>query len=472
MSTLNETENEDVALDFDIVELVACPGMPTDTQTMHSLREIAFRVDAWTSDELAVLTEKFRADEPLQEIAVGIGRTLAAVRNKLYELGLRRNSSRPWAEMEDQLLLAEYGTVASATVAAMLGRTVSAIYARAAGLGLTEEIAPAWTAWEDAQLAAGYRDGIPALQLASLIGRPLSGAVSRASALGLRHKNWNPAWTEGEKALAIELVEQGRTSREIGMTFEQHGFRTRSKNAVGPILRALGFERTWGRAWLAEEVDALRRVYADGGSVAKLASRLGRSRTSLTWKVEELGLSGTHVNAGRGFRQGDDWTEAELTVLRSRYGTEKVKETAAALQRPLGAIYNKAHALGLEAKYHRDWSPEEDRAIAIAYGAGISMTDLAIAVDRNVATLSKRAIKLNLPFRDRPTGASRARRSEREKITLQDILEIGESAEHQWARELVAPVPKRRGKAPGSRIAEQTVPSTGQVRIHKRPPGL
>lgn len=437
---------DDVELDYDVVELVACPGQVHHIGPVHRLGELAFRADSWAPSEISALRTKFFADERIDDIADTIGRSLSAVRSRLFEMGLRRNSARPWAEMEDQLVLDKYGVIATATIASMLGRTVSAVYARAYSLGLGDSNAPLWSAWEDAQLAEGYKKGMPALQLASLIGRPISGAVSRASLLGLKHKNWNPAWTEPEKVLAATLAEQGCSARDIGLAFERHGLIPRTKNAVGQMLKALGFERSWGRPWLPEEVTALRRAYAEGASVAKLAYRLGRSRTSLMWKAGELQLTGTHANGARGFRQGNDWSPEELVILRTRYGTEKVKDTAAVLNRPIRGIYCKAHALGLDTKFHREWSKEDDRAIAIAYSAGVSMTDLAGAIGRDIATVSKRAIKLGIRFSDRPIAASRGPRGDRPIITLDDILTLGALPEHQWACTVVAPPPKRKGR--------------------------
>ncbi len=462
---MSKVSNDDEStLGFDVVELVPCAGLPGEINLKFAVREVAFRINAWTPTEAASLTKKFLADEPIPEIAVALGRTLHATRTKIYELGLRRNSSRPWAEMEDRILVDEYGTIACATLAAMVGRTVAAVFARASSLGLTEGIAPPWSPWEDAQLVAGYAGGVLVVHLAALIGRPPSGVSSRAHFLGLKHKNWAPDWSEAEKSLAIEMAELGHTAGQIGLAFQKHGFPLRTKSGVGPMLQALGFQRSWGRPWIPEEIDALRRVYADSGSVAKLACRLGRSRSSVMWKAGTLELSGTHANAGRGFLQGDDWTDIEIATLRIRYGTEKVKDTAAALKRPLRAVYCKAHELGLSANYHRDWTADEDRAIGIAYSAGISMTDLAGAVGRDVATVSKRAIALGISFKDRTVAAPRGRRSERIQLTLQDILDLAVDLEVA----IVQPGRKRRGRAPTA--TPQTTPLARPLKIVQRPP--
>lgn len=436
-------------LDFDVVELEACAAPSTSVEKHYPIYEVAFRADAWLPNEIAVLRVMFIADETLQEIANRLGRSLSAVRTKVYELGLRRNTSRTWNDLEDEYLVEHYGSVASATIAAMLGRTVAAIYAHANGLGLTEGIPPPWTPWEDAQLSAGYRDGMPVMQLAALIGRPLSGAMTRASGLGLRHKCWNPKWSDDERLLAATLAEQGRSSREIAEEFERRGLTSRTKVGVSTMLKVLGFERSWGGAWLAEEEAALRRIYSVGGSVMQLGVRLGRSRTSMTWKAAELGLAGTHPNAGRGFRQGRDWSDDELRIMTEFYGLAKTKNIAIALERPLGAVYNMAHQLGLDSKYHRDWSRQDDIAIGIAYSAGISMTDLAIALDRDVATVSKRALALKLSFSTRANKASKLRLDTRTRVTLPDILALQDLPKHRWVQSLASPLKKKKGKPAG-----------------------
>lgn len=141
--------------DCPIDELVRVPA-PEPAIPVRPLREIPFRANAWLPDELDRLQQLFAGDTPLRDIARLLGRPLHGVRSRLHELGLRRNSSQPWTELDDAELSRRYGLDPTAAIAADLGRSCSAIYARAALLGLTESNPPPWTPWEDAQLAEAY----------------------------------------------------------------------------------------------------------------------------------------------------------------------------------------------------------------------------------------------------------------------------------------------------------------------------
>ena len=90
-------------LPCDLVELVPCPAM-SPAGPAAPLKELPFRKDSWLPDEITALRAAFAADADLQAIANQLARTLNAVRSKISELGLRRNSSQPWSELEDAYL--------------------------------------------------------------------------------------------------------------------------------------------------------------------------------------------------------------------------------------------------------------------------------------------------------------------------------------------------------------------------------
>lgn len=411
-------------LPFAIVELVAL-APPALAARPRPIAEFAFRADAWLPDELARLHELFHADTAIDAISTDLGRTLHAVCTKIYELGLRRNSSRPWSEEEDRLLERDYGAEAASEIAAVLGRSCAAVYARAGILGLTEGSPPRYSAWEDAQITAGYAAGIRIAQIGVLIGRPGSGIVSRASALGLRHRCKAPDWTEAEMQRALELAEQGIVYREIGRRLGAEGFAPRSKVAVERVLHGLGYSRGWGRAWTAEEDELLRAHYRSGQSLTPLIFRLGRSKTSIRWRAGALQLRGTHPRRD-GFRQGPVWTDADEGRLREQYGKMDTRALAAALGRPLRAVYSRAHALGLVHGYLKPFNPEEDEAIAIAFRLGFSITDLAEALGRDTTVVSKHAKRdLQIHFSARTTKAPRGPRGARRMLSLAEILSLG-----------------------------------------------
>lgn len=411
-------------LPFDIVELVPCPQTPELLpESGGPLPELAFRVDAWTPVELGQLRTLFAADQGIPEIAEALGRTPNAVRTKICDLGLRRRSARPWNELEDEVLVQRYGTAAAAALALELGRSVPAVYVRAGLLGLTESNPPSWTAWEDAQLRAGYQQDVAVPELARLIGRPAGGVIGRARSLGFRHPGHPPGWTDDELTRALALAAEGVIYKEIARRLAAEGFPPRSKQAVEQALWKAGYQRGWGRAWLPEEDDALRAAYAAGAKLRELAVRLGRNRGSLAWRAGEIGLQGCHPNPD-GWR-GRVWTDEEDAFLKANYGRGGMKspDIAEALGRTKAAVFNRAWALGLEHGYGRAWTAQEDRAIRIAYGVGLSLTDLAAALGRDASVVSKRAKRqLGLDFCDRPNRAPRGPRRSRTPLTLAGIL--------------------------------------------------
>lgn len=413
-------------LAFDLVELAPFAPSELEIGTAPRLREVAFRSDAWLPDEDTTLRRMFADDCSIAEIAEEIGRGEASVADRAYRLGLRRNSKREWNELEDGFLNREYGHAPTAELAAQLHRSCSAVYARAGFLGLTEGNPPPWSGWEDEQLKAGYTQGVPCAQIAVLIGRPLSGLVSRASALGLRHANQPEDWSDEEMALALELAHQGHRYLKIIEMLVSEGFPRRSKSGFGQRLRILGYGRGWGRPWTVEEENLLRGVYARGESAAVFARRVGRSRTSVSWKAGELGLNGTHAHPN-GWRTERCWTEEEEAILRAEYGKTENRELARKLDRKWSAIRVRANHLGLKHGWMRAFTEDEDRAILIAWREGISITDLCAALNRDPSVVSKHCRKIHgVAFSDpdRPKKGPKTRRKDRPRLTLCTILEM------------------------------------------------
>lgn len=408
------------ALDLaDVVELA--PWSPPAAGA--PLREVAFRRDAWLPDEVERLRVLFSDDVPVPEIAADLGRPLFGVRSKLHELGMRRDTNRAWNELEDAELVRRYGTEPAARLAQDLGRSVSAVYVRAALHGLTQEQAPDYEPWEDAQIRAGYTTGVPVGQIAALIGRSYLGVVCRAGDLGVRHKNKPEDWSDEETAQALELANEGHEYSAIIETLIARGFPRRSKAGFGPKLRAMGYGRGWGRAWTPDEDELLQRAYLAGDSLTPLQERLGRTVYSIRWRAKTLGLSGTHVRP-RGFVQGETWSEDHDQVLRDHYATTKGAEVAKMVGRPLRAVYQRAFHLGLKNPWMRAFSPEEERAIGVAWRTGVTLKALSAAMDRDMSVVAKKADRMGLKFTDpaRPIPSPRGAGAKFRGLTLADIL--------------------------------------------------
>lgn len=409
-----------VDLDADVVELVACPA-----RTAAPLREIAFRADAWLPDEDRQLRELFAADVAIAEIAATIGRGFHAVRARIDLIGLRRNSSRAWTDEEDAELVSRYRTVTCAQLALELGRSVPAVYARANLLAVSEFAAPDYDGWEDAQIRAGYASGVPVSQIAALIGRPFLGVRSRAYDLGVRHAASPPGWSEEEVGRALELAHGGARYLAIIDTLVDEGFPRRSKIGFGLKLRALGYGRGWGRAWTDDEDELLRRAYAAGDSLTPVLERLGRTRSSIRWRVEHIGLQGSHARRD-GFRQGPVWSAEDDERLRAEYGKVSTPDLAVALGRKPTAVLQRAATLGIKHGYIRMFTPDERRAIGIAWRRGLSLTDLAAALGRDPAVVGKQAARLGLSLTspDRPVRPRRGPRNGRVSPSLAEILAL------------------------------------------------
>lgn len=411
-------------LDADIVELTPFVPEP-DAANNGPLAEIAFRADAWLPAETGQLRKAFVEDLAIEEIAVLLRRTRASIGRRLYDLGLRRQSQRPWTTWDDEDLARNYAEEATATLASRLGRSASALYARAKLLGITEPGAPPYSGWEDAQVRAGYGQGVPVAQIAGLIGRPFAGVISRASALMLRHACQPDDWSNEEMTRALSLVATGARYVEIAAMLGAEGFPARNGRSLGQRLRKLGYGRGWGRAWISEEDDLLRHAYATGASLTPLRARLGRSACSIRWRAEALGLRGTHRHHD-GFRQGPVWTSEDEARLRADYGKVPTRDIARTLGRGLRAVLYHANRLGLRHGYIRPFGADEDRAIRNAWTHGVSMTDVAIALARDVAVISKHAIRIGCRFNDpeRPCRARKSRRVGRPSVTLDTLLAL------------------------------------------------
>lgn len=397
-------------LDADLVELAQAPAI---SHIASPLRELAYRADAWTPDETDRLRVLFGADATLCDIASDLGRGRSAIAERIALLGLRRNSTRPWSELDDAELHQRYGAEPTAAIASGLGRSCSAVYARARFLDLTDNNPPIWTPWEDAQLVEGYARGVPLAQIATLIGRPMGGLSSRAGFLGIVHANHPPDWSAEEAARALDLAEAGHRYIRIIEMLAEEGFPSRSGRAFGLAVRKLGYGRGWGRSWTIEEDALLTQAYGAGASLTPLREQLGRTAGSLRHRAEYLKLRGSHLNRN-GWRLGPDWTEADERQLRQEYGRIPTRLLALNLGRTKAAITSRANSLGLEHGYIRPFSADESRALDTAFRTGVSIADLAAALDRKAMSLSKYATKHGYQFGRRPRRA----------VTLEALLAI------------------------------------------------
>ncbi len=92
----------------------------------------------WTDKEVALLKELY-PECPIPEIAKRLGRTVVAITDKAYYLGVKRKSypDKLWTAEELQLLRELYPTHKDIQdIAERIGRSPSAVRAKADGLGI------------------------------------------------------------------------------------------------------------------------------------------------------------------------------------------------------------------------------------------------------------------------------------------------------------------------------------------------
>ena len=254
-----------------------------------------------------------------------------------------------------------------------------------------------------------------------LIGRPVCGLASLASKMHSAHANGPADWSHEEQQRALTLAEEGHRYVRIAADLAAEGFPQRRHNAVGQVLRKLGYGRGWGRRWLEEEDDLLRDAYARNASLTSLRTRLGRTPCAIRYRARELGLSGTHARPN-GWRTEPSWTDEEIAILRRDYGKLPTPALAAALGRKKAGVYNKAFSLGLIHGWMRAFSAQEEQAIRIARDGWISLPDLSAALGRDAAVVGKHAARMGIPFSTRPHKVSRGPRGNRPVLTLAAIL--------------------------------------------------
>ena len=137
-----------------------------------------------------------------------------------------------------------------------------------------------WTESETNWLREHYAM-LGAAECARRIGCDVERVHWKASALGLAQRGYRH-WRTDE----VRLVTENYTYR--GAVWCADVLR-RSVNRIRGYARAHGLQMA-KRPWTPAEVDGLRAVYAEGGSVREFAERIGRAKTACTEKARAIGL--------------------------------------------------------------------------------------------------------------------------------------------------------------------------------------
>lgn len=97
------------------------------------------------------------------------------------------------------------------------------------------------------------------------------------------------------------------------------------------------------RHWTQEDIAVLRERYPTTDS-RQLAREMGRSKTALQRKAQDLGLRKIVPQRGGSFRR---WSDEDLEFLRTHYATMITDTLAKKLGRSVRTVYSTAAELGL-----------------------------------------------------------------------------------------------------------------------------
>ncbi len=239
----------------------------------------------WTPEEDERLREL--AGRPITEITVALGRTWAAVMNRLGKLGLRREKEPPWTATDVDFLRGAFGRCSYAEIARQLGRSENAVKVKAMRLGLRQR---------------RRQDLTP-----SQIGRMLCTCSKRVK--GWIRKGWLPARLAPVPGKKIHLVAREDLvaflrahpeewdARQCPDLHLRLGLRPRCRNPY-PGQRPLWLKeklaadqrrRRRGKRWTPDEDTELARLLRRGLTYKEVAVRLGRTEVAIDHRVHRLG---------------------------------------------------------------------------------------------------------------------------------------------------------------------------------------
>jgi hypothetical protein len=141
------------------------------------------RTGAWSAPEVDVVRRHF-ALRDLAVLARRLRRSAASVRARARVLFHKRGKDEPWSPADDQRLRLSYGFAPDADVALALGRTLAATRARVRELGRRQNPSP-WTSADDELLRKVYGSRtLPAVELCLQRPRELIEAAAARLRLG------------------------------------------------------------------------------------------------------------------------------------------------------------------------------------------------------------------------------------------------------------------------------------------------
>jgi len=177
--------------------LAAIPDAPAEP------RAAGGRPGAWTDGEIGILVEGWEGGRPRAEVAAELGRTLTSCYQKASQMGIKGLApakQNAWTDEELRILTEGYeaGLTRQAIAARLPGRTLSALGYKAGELGLFKAARP-WTDAEKAELRRLIEEeGVTPNEAAAALDRPRGGINSMMCTLRIHVRK---PWREEEYEL-------------------------------------------------------------------------------------------------------------------------------------------------------------------------------------------------------------------------------------------------------------------------------
>ena len=131
-----------------------------------------------------------------------------------------------------------------------------------------------------------YKDGKTDKEIAGKLNRSRPSVTQFRLRIGLKKNGKADKWTEEDINKLKKLIKQGLTDKEIAKKLD------RTKAAVVQYrINQLGHKK--GRNinyWKDSEINKLLKLYLQGEKYKTIADKLNRNRSSVTHKIQRLGL--------------------------------------------------------------------------------------------------------------------------------------------------------------------------------------
>ena len=256
----------------------------------------------WTAEEISFLQQNWK--QPLEVLSQKIGRSVTAVQNKMYSLGLYH---RKWTAEDDDYLSSSWGTTSIPGIAKHLGRTVIAIMNRVQELGL-----PPWLeSGEYISLNALYKAfrgcNFKTYQLKSWVndrGLPVHNKRRGKDTYRVVYLDEFWEWAEKNRSfLDFSKLEPLALGEEPGWVVEQ---RKKDVNA---------FHLQRKDPWTpAEDSRLIMLLKMHKYGYAELSEMLHRSAGAIQRRCQDLGLKERPVKADN-YSAESKWTDEDFQIL-------------------------------------------------------------------------------------------------------------------------------------------------------------